>query len=135
MSNGNNISIGSIQQTASGDGAINQAGVNTATTNVHKGDRPVTVPEVFDAIRSIDLLPPEAEEQLFRPLQTLAELPPEELELPSTIEQAQPLINQLVPYAPAIGKGLAVFGSAALSALASSNPVISGIVAVCKLAT
>ncbi len=72
---------------------------------------------------------------MLRPLQTLAELPEVEMKKPDTMERAQSLLNRLVPYAPQIGKGLAVFGSAALSSLASRNPIISGILAVCNMAS
>ena len=120
------------------------------------GEQVPTVPQVFDAIKkalpTIDAIAdyaggPVAEtvsqttddsaedvnEQILRPLQTLAELPETEQKKPDTMEQATSLLNRLVPYAPAIGKGLAVFGSAALASLAGSNPIISGILAVCKL--
>lgn len=156
MSNGNTFNFGGVQQTASGDGAVNQVGNNTATTTVNKGDSLPTVPQVFGEIRKAinpqlssdpaqdespaDLSAVEAneqaddvDEQILRPLQTMAELPEAELKKPETMEQAQSLLNRLVPYAPQVGKGLAVFGQAALTALASSNPIISGILAVCKM--
>ena len=149
MSSGNSFNFGSIQQTASGDGAVNQVGNNTATTTVNKGDSIPTVPQVFGQIRkaladvAADAPEPVAageqaddlEEEVMRPLQTMAELPAEEQKKPDRMEQAQALISRLVPYGPQIGKGLAVFGSAALTALASSNPIISGILAVCKMAS
>lgn len=130
-----------------GDGTINVGG------QTFGGIEAPTVPQVFGELRKAIQLPdsladsqsPDAvasseqaddlEEQVVMPLQTLAELPEEELKKPSTIEQAQLLLNQLVPFAPKIGKGLAVFGSAALSALASRNPIISGILAVCNMAS
>jgi len=88
-----------------------------------------------DTIDSIDDSAEDVDQQILRPLQTLAELPPEEQKQPDRMEQAASLINRLVPYAPQIGKGLAVFGTAALASLAGSNPIISGILAVCKLAS
>jgi hypothetical protein len=136
---------------------------NQQTITQTNGDQVPTVPQVFDAIKkslptiepsgddrgddtvdyiktddtvassSIDDSADDVNESILRPLQTLAELPPEEQKQPDRMEQAQSLINRLVPYAPTIGKGLAVFGSAALASLASSNPIISGILAVCKL--
>jgi hypothetical protein len=115
------------------------------------GDQVPTVPQVFGEIRkSLGTTLAEAvdqsqvtteeqaddfEEQVVMPLQTLAELPEAEQKKPDTMEQATSLLNRLVPYAPGLGKGLAVFGSAALASLAGSNPIISGILAVCKLAS
>ncbi len=152
MSSGNSFQFGSINQTASGSGAVNQVGNNTATTTVNNGNQLPTIPQVFDAIKKalpeIDVASGDSDqsqlsvanaddvnETILRPLQTLAELPEAELNKPDTMEQAQSLLNRLVPYAPQIGKGLAVFGSAALTSLASSNPIISGILAVCKMAS
>lgn len=144
MSSGNSFNFGNIQQTASGDGSVNQIGNNTATTTVNKGDGVPTVPEVFGAIEKAlpaieatadDDSAEEIQEAVLRPLQTFAELPAEEQKEPEKWEQAQSLISRLVPYAPAIGKGLAVFGEAALSALASRNPIVAGILAVCKTTT
>lgn len=108
----------------------------------HNNSDSVTVPQVFDAIKSslpqIDAAADadaagEIEESIVRPLQTMAELPAEEINKPETMEKAQSLLNQLVPFAPQIAKGLAAFGNAALSALASRNPIIAGVLAVCKL--
>lgn len=125
---------------------------NQQTITQTNGDQVPTIPQVFDAIRKAlpevnhvstdsegmqasDDSAEEVTEQILRPLQTLAELPEAEQKKPDTIEQATALLNRLVPYAPAIGKGLAVFGGAALASLAGSNPIISGILAVCKMAS
>lgn len=123
---------------------------NQQTITQTNGDQVPTVPQVFGEIRKalplslgddslVDTVSQEEaddfEEQVIMPLQTLAELPEAEQKKPDTMEQAQSLLNRLVPYAPAIGKGLAVFGSAALASLAGSNPIISGILAVCKMAS
>lgn len=130
-----NIHGGNIAGLQVGDGVNNQQN----TQNI--GGEQVTVPQVFDAVKSSlpqldaaadDATAGEIEEAVIRPLQTMAELPQEEIKKPETMERAQSLINQLVPFAPQIAKGLAVFGSAALSALASRNPIIAGILAVCK---
>ena len=124
---------------------------NQQTITQTNGEQVPTVPQVFNAIKqalptidagmdsgeitSSDDSAEDVNEQILRPLQTMAELPPEEQKKPDTMERAQSLLNRLVPYAPAIGKGLAVFGSAALASLAGSNPIISGILAVCKMAS
>jgi hypothetical protein len=132
---GNSFNFGPINQVASGAGAVNQIGNNTATT--HVGREPVpTVEEVFSAIEK-ELPPEEAGEiksAVLQPLMTLAQLPPKEQASEDVMEQAEPLYARLVPYAPQIGKGLLAFGEAALSALASSNPIIAGLLAVCKVA-
>lgn len=131
------INGGTINGMQVGDGTNNQ----NNTLNI--GGEQVTVPQVFDALKAAlpdidaaadDDAATELEEMVVRPLQTLAELPEAELRKAETTEQAQSLLNQLVPFAPQIAKGLAVFGSAALSALASRNPVIAGVLAVCKMA-
>jgi hypothetical protein len=124
---------------------------NQQTITQTNGNQVPTIPQVFgeirksltttmsDAVNQSQVTTEEQaddfEEQVVMPLQTLAELPEAEQKKPSTMEQAASLLNRLVPYAPAIGKGLAVFGSAALASLAGSNPIISGILAVCKLAS
>jgi len=138
MSSSNTFNFGEIKQEASGAGSVNQVGNNTATTSV--GNLPVpTIPQVFDAMESAlsEIKSDEGNEEInqsvLMPLQSLAELPTSQ-HTPDVMEQAQSLINRLVPYAPSIGKGLAVFGQAALSSLASSNPIMAGILAVCKMA-
>lgn len=142
-----NVNTGDGTQ-VTGDGA----NVNTGSGTINVGGQVFgegaapTVPQVFGEIRKSlsDISVSESvvdqeqaddfELDVMRPLQTLAELPEPELQKPDTIEQAQSLINRLIPFAPQIGKGLAVFGSAALSALASRNPIISGVLAVCNMA-
>lgn len=93
-----------------------------------------SVPTVFKAIEESlpDDVAEDVAESVLRPLQTMAELPAEEQKTPDIQERAQSLISRLVPYAPQIGKSLAVFGEAALTAIASSNPIIAGMLAICK---
>lgn len=82
-----------------------------------------------------DCVPPEVAKDVLEPLQTLAALPPEELATPAVMSRASVLCERLTPYAKAIAKGLGVFGAAALSSWASSNPVIAGVTALCKVAS
>ena len=108
----------------------------------NNGSQVPTVPEVFQAIgKSLADIPIEAaadadvsseiQEQVAT-LQTMAELPAEQQELPEQKATWSNLIQRLVPYAPQIGKGLAVFGQAALESLALRNPVVAGVLAVCR---
>lgn len=78
-------------------------------------------------------VPPEVVEDTVEPLQTFAAMPIAQLEAPETKAKWTNLIERLAPYGPQIGKGLATFGAAALEALALRNPVVAGVMAVCKL--
>jgi hypothetical protein len=135
MSSGNSFTFGNIQQTASGQGAVNQIGNNTATVTNHSGDVLPTPEKVFEAIEEAipETEAPAIQEEVVEPLRAMACMPAVEQEKPENKSRALELCNRLIPYAPQIGKSLAVFGEAALSALASSNPVIAGVLAICKL--
>lgn len=122
-----NISGGNIAGLQVGDN-------NTQTITQNIGDQLPTVEQVFKTIG--DSLPEEVSEEIqesvLSPLQTLAAMPPEEQASEEVKERAAPLYQRLVPYAPQIGSGLLAFGEAALSALATSNPIVAGLLAVCK---
>lgn len=116
---------------------------NRQDISQNNGGQVPTIPEVFGAVsKSLADIPIEAaadsdiaseiQEQVVRPLQTMAEMPADQQEQPEHKATWSNLLQRLVPYAPQIGKGLAVFGAAALESLANRNPVVAGVVAVCR---
>lgn len=122
-----NISGGVIGGLQIGDG-------NTQHVTQHN-EEAVTIPQVFAAIaNAIDADDrDEFVESVVDPLRVMAEMPEEQVEKdPSIMEQATSLISRLSPFAPAIGNALAAFGRGALSAIASSNPIVAGILEVCN---
>lgn len=131
---GSTFNFGSIQQTASGAGSVNQIGENTATTHNGNSVQVPTLAELFSAIAKA--IPGDegcdVNESIITPIQKLAELPPIEQVAVDTQEQAQSFYSRLKPYAPALFKGVAVFSEAALTSLASSNPIVAGLLAVIK---
>lgn len=115
-----------------GGGNINglQIGDNNTQTNTQHNASGPTPEAVFEKIA--EAVPPEVVEDTVEPLQTFAAMPIAQLEQPETKANWSNLLERLVPYAPQIGKGLATFGAAALEALAMRNPVVAGVMALCK---
>lgn len=115
-------------------GGLQVGNNNTQTITQNIGDQTPTVEQVFKTIA--ESLPEEVAEEMqsavIKPLEELAKLPAEEQASEEVKERAEPLYQRLVPYAPQIGNGLLAFGEAALSAFASSNPIVAGLLAVCK---
>lgn len=131
MSDTPSINIGTITGGQNNIGKTEIAG--DQVQNNHYGALP-SVDQVFDAVA--ESLPEEVADEMkagvIEPLQKLAALAPEEQKSEDVKEQAEPLYQRLVPYAPQITKGLLTFGEAALTSLASSNPIVAGLLAVCK---
>lgn len=117
-----NITGGNIAGLQVGDN-----NTQTITQNIGGGPTPEAV---FEAIKPE--LPPEVVEDTVEPLQMMACMSAAEQETPENKAKAANLYERLAPYAPQIAKGLATFGAAALGAVASSNPVVAGLLAVCK---
>ena len=115
-----------------GGGNINglQIGDNNTQTNTQHNAGGPTPEAVFEKVA--ESVPPEVVEDTVVPLQTFAAMPIAQMEEPANKATWSNLIERLVPYAPQIGKGLAIFGAAALESLANRNPIIAGVVAVCK---
>ena len=91
--------------------------------------------DVFDAIEKAI---PEAEvdkliDEVIDPLEALANKPAEEQTEPVKAE-AQTLIERLTPYAPQITETLVTLGEAGLTALATTNPIVSMLVASLRAA-
>ena len=124
-----NISIG-----GGNVGGLQVGNNNTQTNTQNIGQSVPSVDQVFEVVGKS--LPPDVAEEMqaavIEPLEKLAALPPEQQQTEDVKEQAAPLHQRLVPYAPQIGQGLVAFGEAALGAIASSNPIIAGLLAVCK---
>lgn len=140
MSGGNTWNVSAINQNSTGNQASNQVGEVVNTINNAAPPPPPKVQDLFAQVtRSIgEALPPEDVQELtvsaLQPLEDLAELPPDQQTSDDIQEQSAPLLSRLIPYAPQIGKGLATFGAAALESLATSNPIVAGLLAVCKSA-
>ena len=130
----------------SSDGGINITGVTiTGGSNIigkneggqhnHFGATAVGTGDLFDAIEKAI---PEAEvdaliEEVIDPLEAKANLPPAE-QTEEVKAEAETLISRLTPYAPQITKTLVTLGEAGLTALATSNPIVSIIVASLRAA-
>jgi hypothetical protein len=114
-----------------GNGANIAQGQTVSQTVTQNFGREVPEPkEVFEAIAAE--LPPDVAEDTVEPLQTFATMPIVQMEAPEAKSKWSNLLERLVPFAPAIGKGLATFGAAALESLASRNPIVAGVLALCK---
>lgn len=125
-----NVNTGDGTQ-VTGDGANVNMGEGTINVGGQTfGDSAVpTVPQVFEAMAKE--LPAEVVEDTVEPIRNLAALPIADQE--ASKPKWTNLVERLIPYAPQIAKGIAVFGEAALGALASRNPVVAGVLAICKL--
>lgn len=118
------------------NGGSNIIGKNEGGQHNHFGSGPeVGTGDLFDAIEKA-LPAAEADdliEKVIDPLEAKANLPAEE-QTDAVKAEAQTLINRLSPYAPAITKTIVTLGAAGLSALASTNPIISMLVATLNAA-
>lgn len=120
-----------FNNTVNGNGANIAQGQTVSQTITQNFGGDVPEPEqVFEAIAAE--LPPEIVEDTIEPLQQMAMQPMVQQQAPKAKATWMNLVERLVPYAPAIGKGMATFGAAALESLANRNPVIAGILALCR---
>lgn len=126
MSDAPSISIGTITGGQNNIGKTEIAG-DQVQNNHYGGTSPA---DVFEAVAKE--LPPEVVEDTVEPLQAMACMPIADLEQPEAKEKASNLLERLTPYSSQISKGLLAFGEASLTALASSNPIIAGLIALCK---
>lgn len=128
MSDAPSISIGTITGGQNNIGKTEIAG--DQVQNNHYG---AASPEaVFEAVAKE--VPPEVAEDTVAPLQAMACMPLTDMEKPDIKSRAANLLQRLMPFAPQIAKGLMTFTEAALSSLASRNPIIAGVLAVCQSA-
>lgn len=129
-----NLNISGNSQNVIGDN-------NTVTQTQNISGGGLTASQLFEAIRKE--LPPDVvddiDQPVMAPLQAIAETVAVE---PATLtettgetehkEQAQSLINRLVPFAPVIQKVALSFGEAALSTLCQNNWVVAGLLAAVR---
>jgi hypothetical protein len=120
---GNNNGLGQLNQGQNVTGYNQASGISEATPER-------IVEEVTEAI-PLDVPEPERIE-IQQELQALAAMPIVDQSEPATTTRIQSLISKVTPYAPRIGAGLLAFGEASLKALASSNPLVAGLVAMCE---
>ncbi|MCC7334429.1 MAG: hypothetical protein IT422_05015 [Pirellulaceae bacterium] len=125
-----NIGGGTIGGLQIGDG-------NTQSNTQHFGKPEATIPAVFDAVKeSLQELPEAGRDEfvneVVEPLRLMANLPIAQQQERTTLEKAQALFERLSPFAPTINKAVLAFGEASLSALASNNPIVSGLLATVK---
>lgn len=122
------ISIGTVTGGQNNIGRTEIAGDQNQTNNY--GDMIPAVAEVIDKV--VEALPNEIAEPLRHEIVGIASLPPEDQTLKETADKIMAICNKIKPYAGAVGKNLAIFSATALETLAKRNPIINGIVEVCK---
>jgi hypothetical protein len=106
-------------------GQINQGKDFTTSQNQGNTTTTVDVSAFFDKLREV--LPENVSSELITPLAS------EAIRVPlHDNERATGLLSKIAPYGPAIQTALLAFGSGALDALSSSNPVICGVLAAVK---
>lgn len=92
-------------------------------------------PEALGSVVA-ESLPPEVPEpervDIQQELQTLAAMPIAQQEEPSNASRITALIGKLEPWGKHVRDGLWTFGAASLEAFASSNPIMAGLLALCK---
>ena len=109
-------------------GGVQVGDNNTQHVVQHNGQSSPTVEQVVEKIN--EAIPESEPEDLKQKIQHFASLSLEEQKADSS--QLQSIISRIEPYAPHIGKSLAVFGEAALTTLGATNPLLAGIIAVCR---
>lgn len=128
MSDVPNISIGGISGGQNNIGKTEIAGDQTQTNNY--GD---SLPPVDDVVAKVaESLPAEVAADWSEQIKPLMALPIAQQEEPETVSKLMAICEAIRPHAGVVWKNLAVFGATALETLATRNPIIAGIVQVCK---
>ncbi len=151
-----------FNQNVSGDNNQNIQGMDVSgITQNNTSSEPVTVKEIVKVINESPDMPEEVTKDIMPVIDGLSQLPAEEqeaivqcsAEIPPVIQVAghggkdaakklhinkhfkkwSDLIMKLKPHAGLIWKNVATFGEASLKALASTNPIVSGVLAVCEM--
>ncbi len=120
-----------INITGGNIGGLQVGDNNTQNITQHVADE-LRPEAVFEAVA--EQLPPEVVEDTVEPLKAMACMPLDQIEQPAIKAKAANLVERLMPYAPQIAKGVVAFTEAALTALASRNPIVAGVLAVCRSA-
>lgn len=126
---GPSINIGSIE---GGQNNIGHNEIHGDQVQNVGGQEPLTIDRFADAIASTTGMPETLAEDTAAAIQSFAKLPKEEQVAALDTEKWKDLAIKIQPYAKSIWKSVAVFGAAALKALASRNPVVAGVMAVCE---
>lgn len=131
MSDVPNISIGGISGGQNNIGKTEIAGDQTQTNNF--GD---ALPPVDDVVAKVaESLPEEVAAEWTEQIQPFAAMPIAQQQEPETMSKIMAICETIRPHAGTVWKNLAIFGATALETLATRNPVIAGIVQVCKANT
>jgi len=132
MSEGDNITIN-----VSG-GKQNQVAGKIENKNSHIGDvingGELTAAKFFEAIEAETKNLPELQSQAVEPLKELATAGQSTDSVSTSVQTStfQKYLDILRPHASLITKCIAAFGEASLASLASSNPIVAGVLAVAK---
>lgn len=113
-----------------GDKAQINQGQNVTASQNNSSDKPPTVVEVIEKVAEV--LPTELATDWKSQVQTLAAMPIAQQQEPEQQSAILAICDQIKPHAGEVWKNLAIFGATALETLATRNPVIAGIVEVCK---
>jgi hypothetical protein len=110
-------------------GGVQVGDNNTQSVVQNNGPELITVEQVIDKIA--ESIPDElTKSELMPQIRAFIGKPAEEQKKDEPMMQS--LLAKVTPYAPQIATSLAVFGDAALTALGATNPLIAGLIAICK---
>jgi hypothetical protein len=132
MSDGDQISINIT------GGKQGQVAGKIENNNSHIGDvvngGELTAMKFFEAIETETRKLPEVQSQAIEPLKELATAGQSTESVTTSVQGStfQKYLDRLRPHAALITKCIAAFGEASLTALASSNPIVAGVLAVAK---
>lgn len=117
-----------------GNAQINQGQTVTGTQNNSSVPVELTTERIVEEVtQALPAEVPEPERiDIQQELQQLAAMSIVQQQEPATESRIQTLIERVSPWAPKIREGLWAFGEASLKSLASSNPVIAGLLAMCE---
>lgn len=112
-------------------GGVQVGDNNTQSVVQNNGQPSITVEQVVEKIA--ESIPDEAtKSDLVPQIRAFISKPAEEQKKEEPAMQS--LLAKVTPYAPQIATSLAVFGDAALTALGATNPLVAGLIAICKRA-
>lgn len=128
-SDGPSIHIGSITGGQNNIGKTEIAGNQVQHVG---GVEPITVDQFTQAIEQAEGLPEAIVSETVQDIHALASLPVDEQQKFIDTEKWIDMAERIRPHAASIWQSVAVFGAAALKALASNNPIVAGVLAVCE---
>lgn len=129
MSEGPSINIGSI---TGGQNNIGKNEIAGDQVQHNAGSEPVTIEQFTHALEKAEGLPDEIRNETIPDIHAIANLSSDEQQKFIDTDKWMTMAEKIRPYATSIGKSVAVFGAAALKALASKNPIVAGVMAVCE---